>query len=243
MILGVGSNLLVRDAGIAGVVIRLGKGFTEVKFSGNLIEAGSAALCYNVSQLVLSKSLSGLEFWSGIPGTVGGALSMNAGAYGSETADRLEAAEAIDESGSIHQLKPSDIGYVYRGHTMPEKMFFTRGWWRLTEKSQAEISTAMNAIRDARVDSQPIRSRTGGSTFKNPAGKKAWQLIDSAGCRGLKNGDAQISNQHCNFLINNGNATATEIEALINEVQRRVYEHSSVMLEVEIKCVGRQKNE
>ncbi len=240
-VLGVGSNLLVRDGGVDGVVIRLGKGFTEIKKEGNDIHAGAGALSFNVAMASAEYGLAGLEFLAGIPGTVGGACAMNAGAYQGDTASVLVSVEAVDEAGQVHQLTPQDIGYVYRGHTMPEGMIFTRAILRGTPDKNSDILARITEISRKREESQPIRSRTSGSTFKNPAGQKAWELIDAAGCRGLMIGGAQVSEKHCNFLLNTGTATAADIENLGEEVRRRVFENSGISLEWEIKRIGKVK--
>ena len=238
-VLGVGSNLLVRDGGIDGVVIRLGRGFVEVKKEGDLIRAGAGALSFNVAMASAEYEIAGLEFLSGIPGTVGGACAMNAGAYQGDVASVLVQAEAVDEAGQIHQLTPQDIGYVYRGHTMPEGMIFTQALLKGEVGQKQKILARIKEINETREASQPIKSRTSGSTFKNPAGKKAWELIDAAGCRGLKIGGAQVSEKHCNFLINTGDATAADIENLGEEVRKRVKEKSGITLEWEIKRIGK----
>jgi UDP-N-acetylmuramate dehydrogenase len=240
-IIGVGSNLIVRDGGIKGVVIRLGRGFVETGIrnqeSGE-IHAGAACLDIHVAELAADYGLTGLEFLSGIPGTIGGALRMNGGAYGSDISQVLVEAEAIDAQGNFHRLKPADLQYTYRHCGAPEDWIFTRCILRGKAGDKAEIAARMAEIKTQREASQPVRSRTGGSTFKNPEGHKAWALIDSAGCRGLRMGDAQVSELHCNFLINHGNATAAELEALGEEVKRRVRQHSGVELEWEIKRIG-----
>ena len=263
-IIGVGSNLIVRDGGIKGVVIRLGRGFSgcelietkhlteqgEARSVGHslgsrgegspikIIKAGAACLDIHVAELAAEYGLTGLEFLSGIPGTIGGALRMNGGAYGSDIAQVLVEAEAIDAQGNLHQLKPEDLHYSYRHSGAPEDWIFISCILRGTAGDKTEIAARMAEIKQQREASQPVRSRTGGSTFKNPEGHKAWALIDAAGCRGLRIGDAQVSELHCNFLINHGNATAAELEALGEEVKRRVREHSGVELEWEIKRVG-----
>lgn len=237
-VLGVGSNLLVRDGGIDGVVIRLGRGFTEVSFDGNLIHAGAGALSFNVANSAADYGISGVEFLVGIPGTVGGALAMNAGAYGGDIASVIVSADAIDESGKLHHLSPEDIGYVYRGNTLPEGMIFVNCVLRGKEGVPVDIKARLLEISKTREESQPIRSRTSGSTFKNPAGMRAWELIDKAGCRGLKIGDAQVSEKHCNFFVNTGNATSEDIEKLGEEVRRRVKETSGVDLVWEVKIIG-----
>jgi UDP-N-acetylmuramate dehydrogenase len=239
-VIGVGSNLLVRDGGIDGVLIRLGKGFTETEKHGNNIHAGSGALSFNVAMFAAHNNVAGLEFLSGIPGTIGGALAMNAGAYGNDVSSVLISAEIVDESGNIHNIPAADIGYVYRGNTLPEGMIFTRGVFAGKNGDRAEIEAQINDITEKRSITQPIRSRTSGSTFKNPQGHKAWELIDKAGCRGLKIGGAQVSELHCNFFINTGNACAKDIEILGEEVRKRVQETSGVLLEWEVQIIGKE---
>lgn len=242
-ILGVGSNLLVRDGGIDGVVIRLGRGFTEMHKEGNFIHAGAGCLSFNVAMLAAHGSVGGLEFLSGIPGTIGGALAMNGGAYGSDVSSILVSADALDEHGILHHLKPEDIGYVYRGSTLPEGMIFVKGIFAGRPEERAFIEARIKQITAAREATQPIKSRTSGSTFKNPPNTKAWELIDAAGCRGLQIGGAQVSMQHCNFFINTGNATAEDIEMLGEEVRKRVLEKSGIQLEWEVKIIGKKKDE
>jgi len=239
-VIGVGSNLLVRDGGIDGVVIRLGRMFAQVNVHGTTIHAGAGALSYNTAQMASSAGLAGLEFLVGIPGTIGGALAMNAGAYGNETAAVLIRAEVLDEQGHFHELSPQDMGFVYRGTNLPEGWIFTGAWLQGTPDDPAVIAERMAVISSNREASQPIKSRTSGSTFVNPPGQKAWQLIDAAGCRGLQIGGAIVSEKHCNFLINLANATANDLETLGEEVRRRVYERSGVMLEWEVKRIGKQ---
>jgi UDP-N-acetylmuramate dehydrogenase len=239
-VIGVGSNLLVRDGGIDGVVIRLGRGFTDITVEGNKVIAGTGALSFNVSMLAKSYGLTGLEFLVGIPGSIGGAIAMNAGAYGSEVSSVLIEAEVIDEHGQIHIVKPEDIGFIYRGNTMPDGWIFTKGTFRCEPGDPKIIEEKMNEISSKREATQPIKSRTSGSTFVNPIGlKKAWQLIDESGCRGLQIGDAVVSTKHCNFLINNGNATAADLELLGETVRKKVMEHSGIMLEWEVKRIGK----
>lgn len=238
-VIGVGSNLLVRDGGLDGVVVKLGRGFAGVTAEGETIHAGGAALSYNAAQFALHYGLSGLEFLVGIPGTIGGALAMNAGAYGSEIAACLVSAEVLDEQGTTHVLTPQDIGFVYRGNTLPEEWIFTKAILKGTPGNQEAIAEKMAAISARREATQPIKSRTSGSTFTNPTGQKAWELIDRAGCRGLAIGDAVVSEKHCNFLINQGNATAHDLESLGEEVRKRVHETTGVMLEWEVKRIGK----
>ncbi len=239
-ILGVGSNLLVRDGGIDGVVIRLGRGFTEITKEDNFIHAGAGALSFNVANMLADYGIAGLEFLVGIPGTIGGALAMNAGAYGSDIASVLLSAEAVDESGNLHQLSVQDIGYVYRGNTLPDGMIFTNCILKGEYGNINSIKARLLEITQMREDTQPIRSKTSGSTFKNPTGYKAWQLIDAAGCRGLKIGDAEVSQKHCNFFINTGHASAADIETLGEEVRRRVKEKTGIELMWEVKIIGKK---
>jgi UDP-N-acetylmuramate dehydrogenase len=235
---GVGSNLLVRDGGIEGVVVRLARGFNEIKIEGNLIRAGTAVPDVRLAQAAADAGLSGLAFYRGVPGTVGGALRMNAGAYHRETRDVLVEARAVDRTGKLHVLANADFGFSYRHSKAPQDFVFTQATFRGAPGDKAAIKAEMEKITEAREATQPIKSRTGGSTFKNPSGKKAWQLIDAAGCRGLVVGDAQVSELHCNFLINRGNASAADIEALGEEVRRRVKDSSGVELEWEIVRLG-----
>lgn len=236
-VLGVGSNLLVRDAGVKGVVIRLMRGFSKIVAEGDVLTSGAGALDLNVALTARDHALSGLEFLSGIPGTIGGALRMNAGAYDGELAQVLVSAEAVDRAGRRHQVDASQLGFSYRHTSAPADWIFTSARLRATPGDQLAIARRIAEIDAARTESQP-RSRTGGSTFTNPDGHKAWELIDAAGCRGLRIGDAQVSEKHCNFLINLGAATATDIEGLGEEVRRRVFERSGVRLEWEIRRIG-----
>ena len=237
-VLGVGSNLLVRDGGIPGVVIRLGRAFAEIRTEGQKIYAGAAALDLNVALAARAAGIGGLEFLSGIPGTIGGACRMNAGAYGSELAAVLVAATAVDRRGELHRLDKAAMGFTYRHSAVPDDWIFC-GAELVGEPGDAtEIQQRLNAIQAAREESQPVRARTGGSTFVNPEGRKAWQLIDQAGCRGLRLGGAMVSEKHCNFLINTGDATAAEIEALGEMVRQRVKEASGIELAWEIKRIG-----
>lgn len=238
-VLGVGSNLLVRDGGIDGVVIRLGRGFTEISTEGTTVTAGAAALDLNVAIAARAAGIAGLEFLSGIPGLIGGALRMNAGAYGREMTDVTVAATALDARGALHQLSHAELGFTYRHSAVPADWIFTGATLRGEAGSADAIQARMDEIQAARAETQPLRTPTGGSTFKNPEGHKAWQLIDAAGCRGLRMGGAQVSELHCNFLINVGGASAADIEALGEEVRRRVFAHSGVTLEWEIKRIGK----
>jgi len=263
-LIGVGSNLIVRDGGIDGVVIRLGRGFTQCVAQGehteslqtgqvagaqrgvwgaspnhNHIYTGAACLDINVAQVACEAGLAGLEFLSGVPGTIGGALAMNAGAYGAEIADILVEVEVVTAEGEIKRVSPEVFNYGYRHAEIPEGWIFTGCVLRGTPGDKAEIAARMRQIQTEREASQPIRSRTGGSTFRNPEGHKAWQLVDAAGCRGLRIGDAGISELHCNFMINHGNASAADLENLGEEVRRRVKAQSGIELHWEIKRIGK----
>lgn len=237
-VIGVASNLLVRDGGIKGVVIRLGRGFVDITASGEALLAGAGALDLNVAITAREAGLAGLEFLSGIPGTVGGGLRMNAGAYGSEFKNVLLGAVALDAQGARHELAPADIKLSYRHCGLPEDWIFVAARFAGTKGDPLAIARRMNEIQSAREESQPIRARTGGSTFANPPGRKAWELIDAAGCRGLKRGGAMVSEKHANFLINTGDATAADLEALGEEVRARVLASSGVALDWEIRRVG-----
>ena len=237
--MGVGSNLLVRDGGILGVVLRLGRGLGGITVDGTTVTAGAGALDANVARAASVAGLTGLEFLSGIPGTIGGALRMNAGAYGREMKDAIVGAEAVDGAGVLHQLTAADLGFGYRSSAVPDDWVFTAATFQAEPGDPAAISAAITAIRDARAKSQPIRARTGGSTFRNPdGGAKAWELIDRAGCRGMTRGGALVSGHHCNFLINTGAATADDLEALGEEVRTKVEAASGVALEWEIQRAG-----
>ncbi len=237
-VIGVASNLLVRDGGVPGVVLRLGRGFAEIRAEGETVLSGAGALDFNIATAARIAGIGGLEFLCGVPGTLGGALRMNAGAYGRELKDVLIEAEAVDGYGNLHRLGPEDFGFRYRGSAIPEDWIFLSAHLRGEADDPKVIARRMSEIQTARADSQPVRTRTGGSTFKNPEGAKAWELIDKAGCRGLKRGGAMVSEKHCNFLINTGNATAADIEALGEEVRRRVLEDSGIELQWEIRRIG-----
>ena len=238
-VIGVGSNLLVRDGGVNGVVIRLGRGFVEITSRENgEVTTGAGALDLNVALTAAEAGIAGLEFLSGIPGTVGGGFRTNAGAYGSEFKDVLVWAEAVDRSGTLHRATPAELGLSYRHSEVPSDWIFTGALFRGTPGERTKIATRLSEIQAAREASQPIRARTGGSTFANPPGHKAWELIDRAGCRGLSRGAAMVSEKHTNFLINTGGATAADLEGLGEEVRRRVYDHCGIMLEWEIRRIG-----
>lgn len=242
-VLGVSSNTLIRDGGVRGLVVKLGRGFAQVEpDGGDGLIAGAAALCATVAQQAEKRRLGGLAFLSGIPGTMGGALRMNAGAYGGETGGVVDWAEAVDPSGTLHRLGPADLGYAYRHCDIPGDWVFLRA--RLKGRPGADgIAAEMAAIARARAESQPLGTATGGSTFRNPPGHKAWQLIDAAGCRGLRIGGAVMSEKHCNFMINEGGATAADLETLGETVRERVLKTSGVTLEWEIRRIGEPARE
>ncbi|MDE2445797.1 MAG: UDP-N-acetylmuramate dehydrogenase [Alphaproteobacteria bacterium] len=238
-VIGVGSNLLVRDGGVPGVVIRLGRAFMDVALDGeNRIRAGTAALDVRVARFAAEHSIDSLTFLRGIPGSIGGALRMNGGAYGGETKDVLVEARGFDRKGNLHVLSNADMKYTYRHCGAPEDLIFTSALLQGKPGVQADIQAAMDKITESREATQPIKSRTGGSTFKNPPGHKSWQLIDAAGMRGFNVGPAKVSELHCNFLINEGGATGSQIEELGETVRARVKASSGVQLEWEIKRIG-----
>lgn len=240
-VLGVGSNLIVRDGGIDGVVVRLGRGFTSMVASGDVVQVGAACLDVHVAEFAAQHQLDGLAFLSGIPGTIGGALRMNAGAYGREIRDVLIEATGILPDGTIRTFTKDEMGLTYRHCALPEGVIFTHATLRTTHGDERQIRSQMDAITNAREASQPTRSRTGGSTFANPPAHKAWELIDAAGCRGMIIGGAQVSEKHCNFLINIGGATAADIEQLGETIRDKVYANSGIRLEWEIRRIGNQK--
>lgn len=238
-VIGVGSNLLVRDGGVPGVVIRLGKGFGELAAeAGNRIRTGTSVPDVRVARFALDHSIGGLTFLRGIPGTIGGALRMNGGAYGRETKDILLETRAVDRRGSLRVLSNADMHYTYRHCGAPEDLIFTQALLQGEAGDKDEIARAMNDVTERREATQPVKSRTGGSTFKNPPGHKSWQLIDQAGLRGFAIGAARVSEMHCNFLINEGGATAAQIEELGETIRHRVKEISGIELDWEIKRIG-----
>ncbi|HML92503.1 UDP-N-acetylmuramate dehydrogenase [Methyloceanibacter sp.] len=238
--IGLGSNLLVRDGGIDGVVIRLGRGFNEIKVEdGSRLRVGTAVPDVKVARAAADAGIAGLSFYRGIPGGIGGALRMNGGAHGTETCDVLVEARAVDRAGKIHVVPVADMHYAYRHCGAPDDYIFTEALFQGRPGDPAKILAEMDEIAAYREEVQPIKSRTGGSTFKNPEGNKSWQLIDAAGCRGLAVGDAKVSELHCNFLINEGNASAGDLETLGETVRARVKETSGVQLEWEIKRLGK----
>jgi UDP-N-acetylmuramate dehydrogenase len=238
-VIGVGSNLLVRDGGIPGVVVRLSSAFGGIETDGTRVRAGAAALDGAVARAACDAGIAGLEFLRGVPGTIGGALRMNAGCYGREVKDIFVEATAIDVKGNKIRLSGADMGFEYRkARGAADDLIFVQAIFEGVADEPAAIRARMEELSASREASQPIKSRTGGSTFKNPPGHKAWQLVDEAGCRGLMIGAAQVSEKHTNFLINTGDATAADLEALGEEVRRRVKEKSGITLEWEIKRVG-----
>jgi UDP-N-acetylmuramate dehydrogenase len=237
-VIGVASNLLIRDGGVPGVVVRLGRGFADVTAEGSEIVAGAGALDLNVALTAREAGIAGLEFLSGIPGTIGGGLRMNAGAYGAEFKDVLVEVQLIDPAGGSRTVTAEELGLSYRHCDLPDDWIFVAARLRGKAGDKEAIARRMAEIQAAREASQPIRARTGGSTFANPPGYRAWELIDRAGCRGLMRGGAQVSDKHANFLINTGNASAADLEGLGEEVRRRVHAKFAVTLEWEIRRVG-----
>jgi UDP-N-acetylmuramate dehydrogenase len=238
-VIGVGSNLLVRDGGVEGVVIRLGKAFSRIKVEGTRLRVGAGALDITVANKARDHGLAGLEFLRGVPGSIGGAVAMNAGAYGREMADVLVEATILDRAGERHVLPAADLGFAYRQAALPQGSVVIEAVLAGAPGDGAAIQAEMDRIAAAREESQPLRTRTGGSTFKNPPGHKAWVLIDQAGGRGLSRGGAQVSPKHCNFLINTGAARAADLEALGEELRQRVKQKTGIDLEWEIRRIGR----
>lgn len=237
--IGVGSNLIVRDGGVSGAVIRLPKSFAKVTIEGgNRVRAGGGAMGITVASAARDSAIAGLEFLRGIPGTTGGAVRMNAGAYGREVKDVLLEARLVGRDGTVETWPIEKFGYSYRHSEMPEGAIVVEALFEGVPGEPGQIGAEMDRIAAERESTQPLRSRTGGSTFKNPPGHKAWALIDSAGCRGLRLGDAQVSEKHCNFLLNLGSATSAQIEDLGEEVRRRVMEKTNILLEWEIQRIG-----
>ncbi|MCR0984425.1 UDP-N-acetylmuramate dehydrogenase [Roseomonas populi] len=236
-VMGAASNLIVRDGGVRGIVLRLARGFGDVEVEADGIVAGAAALDANVAEHAAAAGLSGLEFLSGIPGSIGGAVAMNAGAYGAEVADVLDWAEIATVDGLL-RVRAADLRLSYRRSQLPPGGIVVRARFRATPGDKDAIAARMGQIRESREATQPVRARTGGSTFANPAGHKAWALVDAAGCRGKTLGGAQVSEKHCNFLLNTGDATAADLEELGEAVRAAVLAHSGITLEWEIKRIG-----
>lgn len=242
MPLGLGSNLIVRDGGVPGVVVRLGKAFAKVSLCADLtLDCGAGASGILVSSTARDNGIAGLEFLRSIPGTVGGFVRMNGGAYGGEVKDILTDCDVVLRDGRLHTLAAADLHYTYRHSELPDGAIVVSARFKGRAGTAEDIQAEMDRISASREASQPLRSKTGGSTFKNPPGHKAWELVDAAGCRGLTLGGAQVSEKHCNFLLNLGDATSADIEALGDEVRRRVKAHSGVDLEWEIQRVGKSK--
>ncbi|OYX89144.1 MAG: UDP-N-acetylenolpyruvoylglucosamine reductase, partial [Azorhizobium sp. 32-67-21] len=237
-VIGLGSNLIVRDGGVPGLVVRLGKAFSAISVEGTRIRAGAGAADVKVARAAAEAGLGGLSFLRGIPGAIGGALRMNGGAYGGEVKDVLVSCRAVGRDGHVREIAAADMGFTYRHCAVPEDLIFTEALFEGVPGDREAIAAEMDRITASREATQPVKSRTGGSTFKNPDGHKAWQLVDAAGCRGLTLGRAQVSELHTNFLLNLGGATAAEIEGLGEEVRRRVRETSGVELQWEIKRIG-----
>ena len=240
--LGLASNTLIRDGGIPGVVVKLSPDFASVKMNGGGLTAGAAAVNLNVARTAQSSGLTGLEFLCGIPGTIGGGLRMNAGAYGRELKDIVVSVRALDRAGNVHDLRNEQMGFAYRHCGIPEDWVFLSALLAGEPGEPSAIEKTMHEIQQKRATTQPIRDKTGGSTFANPEndplGRKAWQLIDAAGCRGLKIGHAMVSDKHCNFIINKARATAADIEKLGEEVRRRVLAKTGIELRWEIRRLG-----
>lgn len=241
LVVGVGSNLLVRDGGVEGVVIRLSaRGFGSIEqVSDNRLRVGAAVLDKKLAAAALDAGLGGFAFYHGIPGGVGGALRMNAGANGTETTNRLVELVAIDRNGERHLLSHSDMGYTYRHSAASDDLIFTSAVFEGVPQDKAQIQKEMDEVQHHRETVQPVKEKTGGSTFKNPQGHSAWKCVDEAGLRGFKVGDAQMSEMHCNFMINTGQATAFDLETLGETVRERVYKGSGILLNWEIKRIGR----
>ncbi|MBF0858097.1 UDP-N-acetylmuramate dehydrogenase [Gluconobacter sp. LMG 31484] len=239
-VLGACSNVIIRDGGIAGTVIRLARGFANIDVQGDSLIVGAAALDITVAEHAAAAGLAGLEFLAGIPGSIGGAVRMNAGAYGSDINAVLEWADILTDEGDLRRLSHDDLGFAYRHSELPEGSVVIRASLRGTPDNADAIRSRIADIRASREASQPVRARTGGSTFRNPEGHKAWQLIDDAGCRGLQIGDAQVSEKHCNFLLNLGQASSADLETLGETVREKVLAQSGVDLHWEIKRIGRK---
>ncbi len=238
-VIGVGSNLLVSDDGVEGIVIRLGKKFAATRINKNRITAGAGAMDVHVAKLACDAGIAGLEWLVGVPGTIGGAIKMNAGAYGGEVANSLLSVKVVSFAGKVFYCAADDLGFSYRHSTAPDDWIFLSATFEGVAGDPAELRANMQEISANREETQPIGTRTGGSTFKNPDGHKAWQLIDDAECRGLRIGDAMMSEKHCNFLINMGEASASDVSRLGEAVRDKVLKHSGISLEWEIRRIGR----
>ena len=241
-VIGAGSNIIIRDRGVEGVVIKLGSGFTEIEIlpEGDLL-VGAACLNFNLAKFTQANGIKGFEFLVGIPGTVGGGVAMNAGSYGSEFKDIVKSVYALDKMGAQMQIPLKDIGFDYRKNSLPTNLIYTKVVFRADRGDSDEIKLKMQDINKKRAETQPITEKTSGSTFANPEGKRAWELIDQAGLRGMRIGDAVISEKHCNFMINQGNANASDMEQLGEFVKNKVKDHSGIELKWEIKRIGRNE--
>jgi len=241
-VIGAGSNIIIRDGGVEGVVIKLGSGFTEIEIlpEGDLI-VGAACLNFNLAKFTQANGIKGFEFLVGIPGTVGGGVAMNAGSYGLEFKDIVKSVYALDKMGAQMQIPLKDIGFDYRKNSLPTNLIYTKVVFRADRGDPNEIKLKMQDISKKRAETQPITEKTSGSTFANPEGKRAWELIDQAGLRGMRIGDAVISEKHCNFMINQGNANASDMEQLGEFVKNKVKDHSGIELKWEIKRIGRNE--
>ena len=237
-VIGIGSNLMIRDGGVPGVVVRLSKIFSEISITGMEIIAGGGLSNFRLANIARKHEISGLEFLCGIPGTVGGSIRMNAGAYGFEIKDILQSVKALDEKGNLIDLSVSELKYSYRHSDIKKELIFIGGCFRGSPAAIVKITDRMRAIKEERESTQPVKTPTGGSTFVNPPGYKAWELIDAAGCRGLIRGGAVVSEKHCNFLVNLGSASAADLEGLGEEVRYRVFENSGIKLDWEIQRLG-----
>ncbi len=241
-VIGAGSNIIIRDRGIEGVVVKLGSGFTEIEIlpEGDLL-VGAACLNFNLAKFAGANSIKGFEFLVGIPGTVGGGVAMNAGSYGSEFKDIVKSVYALDKMGTKIQIPLEDIGFDYRKNSLPTNLIYTKVVFRADRGEANEIKLKMQDINEKRAATQPVTEKTSGSTFANPEGKRAWELIDEAGLRGMQIGDAVISEKHCNFMINQGSAKASDMEQLGEFVKNKVKDHSGIELKWEIKRIGRNE--
>lgn len=238
--LGVCSNLIIRDGGFEGVVIKLGRNFSKIEIKDKFLIAGGSALDVNVAKFTAENSIMGLEFLIGIPGTIGGAIAMNAGAYGSEIKDVLVKVDAVDKSGNLLTFTNDELGFKYRSNSLPKDIIFTKAYFKVEKGDAVQIRQKMEEISHSREKTQPVREKTGGSTFKNPKGsnKKAWELVEDAGCRGMVLGGAKVSEKHCNFLINDANGSAADLENLGEKVIEMVRKNSGINLQWEIKRIG-----
>jgi UDP-N-acetylmuramate dehydrogenase len=239
IIIGAGSNIIIRDGGVEGVVIKLGQNFTNIEKVDNKLYVGAGCLNFNLAKFCYSNSIKGFEFLIGIPGTIGGGVAMNAGAYGSEFKDIVHSIEALDSMGNAITLLTEEIGFKYRGNSLPDGLVVTKAIFNIIDGNQAEIKSLMDKIMVAKVSTQPTKDKTSGSTFANPESYQAWRLIDEVGLRGYRVGGAAMSELHCNFMINDGSATAKDLEDLGEFVRQKVFERTSVMLNWEIKRIGK----